>query len=214
MRAMTAAHLDQETKAVQAIIHAGRIAAARGWVPATSGNFSVRIDDRSIAITRSGRDKGSLAADDVVALFLDEALPKGVSAEAPLHLSLYARKPEVNAVFHVHSPAAALISRVHENKAFLRLRGWELQKAFAGVTTHETAVEVPIFANDQDMNALAARIEQTLFEEILDTTRAPGYLLVGHGLYAWGQSPADAERHLEAFDALFALELEWMRIGR
>lgn len=211
---MTAAHLDQETKAVHAIIKAGRIASARGWVPATSGNFSVRIDERTVAITRSGRDKGSLAPDDIVALALDEPLPKGVSAEAPLHFSLYARDPKINAVFHVHSPAAALLSRLHENRAFLRLKGWELQKAFAGVTTHETAIEVPIFANDQDMGALAKRIEQALFEEILDTTRAPGYLLAGHGLYAWGASAADAERHLDAFDALFALELEMMRISR
>ncbi len=41
------------------VIEAGRHARGRGWVPATSGNFSVRIDEAHIAITRSGVDKGS-----------------------------------------------------------------------------------------------------------------------------------------------------------
>jgi len=46
--------------AVDAVIAAGRYASARHWVPATSGNFSVRVDDARIAITRSGVDKGAL----------------------------------------------------------------------------------------------------------------------------------------------------------
>jgi methylthioribulose-1-phosphate dehydratase len=212
MPAMTTAHLDAEAKAVEAVIQAGRFAAGRGWVPATSGNFSARIDPGRIAITRSGREKGSLAPGDICALTLAEPLPSGISAEAPLHVALYSKMPGIGAVFHVHSPAAAVISRLHANAPFLRLQGWELQKAFTGVASHEAAVEVPIFANDQDTVALARRIEAVLFEEILDTTRAPGYLLAGHGLYAWGATPAEASRHLEAFDALFGLELEMMRV--
>ena len=72
---------------------------------------------------------------------------------------------------------------------------------------------MPIFANDQDTKALAKRIDEVLSEPAA-VARAPGYLLAGHGLYAWGAAPADAERHLEAFDALFALELEMMRMSR
>ncbi|HLF59030.1 MAG TPA: methylthioribulose 1-phosphate dehydratase [Alphaproteobacteria bacterium] len=209
---MTSVHLDSEAKAVQSIIDAGRFAAARGWVPATSGNFSARIDARRIAVTKSGRDKGSLAPGDITSLSLDQPLPSGISAEAPLHVSLYVKKPSIGAVFHVHSPNAALLSRLCMGRPFLRLQGWELQKAFAGVPSHEAAIEIPVFGNDQDTTALAARVESVLFEEILDTTRAPGYLLAGHGLYAWGETPADAGRHLEAFDGLFALELEMMRM--
>jgi methylthioribulose-1-phosphate dehydratase len=209
---MTSSHKGGRAKAVRAVIGAGRFAAGKGWVPATSGNFSVRIDARRIAVTRSGRDKGSLSAKDIAILALGEALPPGISAEAPLHVSLYRKNPRIGAVFHVHSPNAALISRHNAGRPFLRIQGWELQKAFAGVASHETAVEVPLFDNDQDTRALARRVEAALFEEILDTTRAPGYLLAGHGLYAWGEKPSDAARHLEAFDALFALELEAMRL--
>jgi methylthioribulose-1-phosphate dehydratase len=34
-----------------------------------------------------------------------------------------------------------------------------------------------------------------------------GYIIAGHGLYAWGKSIPDALRHLEALDYLFECEL-------
>lgn len=210
---MTSAHMDSEAAAVAAIIRAGRFAAERDWVPATSGNFSVRVDAARIAVTKSACDKGALSPGDVMSLALAESLPPGVSAEAPLHVALYMRSPEIGAIFHVHSPNAALYSRLHGGRASVTLRGWELQKAFAGIASHETPVEVPIFANDQDTKGLAKRIDEVLSEPVASGTRAPGYLLAGHGLYAWGASPSDALRHLEAFDALFALELEMMRMS-
>lgn len=200
------------SQAASAIITAGRFAAQHGWVPATSGNFSVRAEDGRIAITRSGRDKGTLKESDIVTFALDGPIPAGVSAETPLHVARYKADPEIGAVFHVHSANAALLSRLKGETAFLRLAGWELQKAFAGVASHETEVRVPVFANDQDTARLAAKIEAALGQPGEDSVAAPGYLLAGHGLYAWGAAPKDAERHLEAFDALFALELDYLRM--
>ncbi|MFN5017663.1 class II aldolase/adducin family protein, partial [Bradyrhizobium sp.] len=52
--------------AVDAVIEAGRRSAERGWVPATSGNFSIRVDAERIAVTRSGVDKGRLTPNDVL----------------------------------------------------------------------------------------------------------------------------------------------------
>ena len=81
----------QEAKTV--IIETGREIHARGWVPATSGNFSLRLDDGSIAITVSGKDKSRL--DESGLMRVDgqgRALEdKKASAEALLHLSLYRR---------------------------------------------------------------------------------------------------------------------------
>lgn len=205
---------DNGTSHAAALIAAGRFAAARGWVPATSGNFSVRTGEGEIAITRSGRDKGALTQADIVTFALDGPIPAGVSAETPLHVARYKADAEIGAVFHVHSPNAALLSRLKGNAPSLRFTGWELQKAFAGIPSHETAVSVPVFANDQDTARLAAEIEAALGQLSGDSMAAPGYLLAGHGLYAWGAAPKDAERHLEAFDALFALELEYLRITR
>ena len=67
---MSAAFLPSNSnfsRAASAVINAGRASAARGWVPATSGNFSARIDEGSFAVTRSGVDKGSLTPDEFIA---------------------------------------------------------------------------------------------------------------------------------------------------
>ncbi len=195
--------LSNFARAAAAIIDAGRAAATRGWVPATSGNFSARIDETAFAVTRSGVDKGALTADDLLAQPIDAALVKGSSAEAALHLRLYRDAPETGAIFHVHSPAASVIGRAHARYGVVRIEGWELQKALRGVTTHRSVIETPVFNNDQDVEALAARVAVRLAEPARDAIRAPGYVLAGHGLYAWGRDARDAWRHLEALETLF-----------
>ena len=42
-----------------------------GWTPATSSNFSQRLDDRHAAITVSGRDKGKLTDADIMVVDFD-----------------------------------------------------------------------------------------------------------------------------------------------
>jgi methylthioribulose-1-phosphate dehydratase len=195
---------DETETAVAAVIAAGRNASARHWVPATSGNFSVRIDDNRIAITRSGVDKGALTAGDVLIQTLDAPLLPGSSAEAALHIRQYLDSPETGAIFHIHGPYSTVIGQIHLAEGVVQLGGWELQKAFSGVSTHETIVEIPIFANDQDVDALSVRVSARLSQPArAGCSRAPGYLLAGHGLYAWGHTPRDAMRHLDAFEALF-----------
>jgi methylthioribulose-1-phosphate dehydratase len=189
--------------AVADVVALARFAGSRGFIPATSGNFSARIDARRAAVTASGSDKSELAADGVIVAEIDGAPHPRASAEAPLHLALYRDDPEIGAVAHVHHFAGTLLSRRYASRGALPIEGFELQKAFRGVTTHETRIEVPIFANDQDMERLAPVVSARL------KSSAPvfGYLLAGHGLYVWGRDAKDARRHLEAFDTLFNLIL-------
>jgi methylthioribulose-1-phosphate dehydratase len=42
-----------------------------GWTPATSSNFSQRLDGGHAAISVSGRDKGRLTEDDIMVVDLD-----------------------------------------------------------------------------------------------------------------------------------------------
>ena len=69
--------------------------AVAGWTPATSSNFSQRLDDRHAAITVSGRDKGRLTRDDIMVVDFDG---KAVgsdhrpSAETLLHTQLPAHR--------------------------------------------------------------------------------------------------------------------------
>jgi methylthioribulose-1-phosphate dehydratase len=184
---------------------------ALGWTPATSSNFSRRLDDRHAAITVSGRDKGRLREADIMVVDFDG---KAVgsdhrpSAETLLHTQLYRRFADVGCVLHTHSQAQTVASRLFAGAGHVRLEGYELLKAFSGNTTHETALDVPVLPNTQDMRVLAAQVEA-----LLDDGPMWGYLIDGHGLYAWGRDMAEARRHLEAFEFLLGCELELRRLG-
>lgn len=186
--------------------------AQRGWTPATSSNFSQRIDDRHVAITVSGRDKGRLVPDDIMVVDLDArpvATDRKSSAETLLHTQLYARFADVGCVLHTHSQAQTVASRLFAGVGRVRLEGYELLKAFRGNETHEMALDLPVLPNSQDMPTLAAQVDA-----LLDARPMWGYLIDGHGLYAWGQDMAEARRHLEAFEFLLGCELELRRLQR
>lgn len=181
-----------------------------GLTPATSSNFSQRLDAQHCAITVSGRDKGRLVQDDIMVVDFDGqpvATEKRPSAETLLHTQLYRRFADVGCILHTHSKTQTVASRLFAKYGHITFEGYELQKAFRGNDTHEGAVRVPVLPNSQDMPALAAMVEAEL-------DRGPlwGYLIEGHGLYAWGRDMAEARRHLDAFEFLLSCELELRRL--
>jgi methylthioribulose-1-phosphate dehydratase len=195
-----------ETSAeAQALVRVAREFGALGWTPATSGNYSIRFGEDRILLTRSGVHKRDL---DIDGLMLVDGQGRPIeagrsSAETGLHVQLYQLDPSINAVLHVHSPAATVASRRYAAAGEVVLRNYELQKALAGVHSHEVDVHIPVVANDQDIKRLAERIQPHL-----DRSPRPwGYLIEGHGIYAWGGSVAEAARHLEALDFLLACDL-------
>ncbi|GAB3482380.1 methylthioribulose 1-phosphate dehydratase [Azotobacter salinestris] len=190
----------------QQIIEAGRFLYGRGWSPATSSNYSVRLSPREALLTVSGRHKGQLGEDDVLATDMaGNSLEPGKkpSAETLLHTQLYNWKAEIGAVLHTHSVNATVLSRLTLSDSLV-FADYELQKAFAGITTHECQVCVPIFDNDQDIARLASRVQPWLDEH----SDCVGYLIRGHGLYTWGATMSDALRQVEAFEFLFDCELQ------
>ncbi|HCW90107.1 MAG TPA: methylthioribulose 1-phosphate dehydratase [Marinobacter sp.] len=198
-------------EAARSIVEAGRFLYQQGWSPATSSNYSRRIGDRHVAITVSGRHKGQLTESDVMVVDLQgkpvqsRAKP---SAETLLHTVLYELYPEAGAVLHTHSVKATVLSRLTPPGQVYEVQGYEIQKAFPGIDSHEGTLRIPVFDNTQDIPALA---EQTR-RWFTDNPQQPGYLIRGHGLYTWGKTMADCLRHVEAFEFLFACELETMRV--
>lgn len=186
--------------------------AALGWTPATSSNFSMRLDARHVAVTVSGRDKGKLGADDIMVVDLENR-PVGTtarpSAETALHTQIYRRFANAGAVLHTHSRAQSVASRLFAAAGNVRFEGWELQKAISGHDTHESVLDLPVFPNTQDMSVLVGRIDAWL-----DAGKPlHGYLIDGHGIYAWGVDMAEARRHLEAFEFLLNCELDLRRLS-
>ncbi|HJU40478.1 MAG TPA: methylthioribulose 1-phosphate dehydratase [Tahibacter sp.] len=194
------------------IADAGRELGARGWTPATSSNFSMRYDSQHAVVTISGRDKGRLGVDDVMVVDFDGkavGTASRPSAETLLHVQMYRRDPQIGAVLHTHSHNQTVASRLYAHAGVVRFAGYELQKAITGYTTHESELDLPVFANTQDMPELVARVDAWL-----DAGKPlHGYLIDGHGIYTWGRTMAEAKRHLEAFEFLLACELDLRRLS-
>jgi methylthioribulose-1-phosphate dehydratase len=185
-----------------------RVFSQRGWLMATSGNVSARHTSQgetavSFWMSRSGLDKASLTpADFLPCLASGETAPaerRSPSAETLLHALVYQRFPKAAVVYHVHHLGASVLSEaLPPTWTRLPLPRIEMLKAL-GVSTHETDLELPVFPNTQDMPYLQEKIASEI-----DTFEVPAFLLRGHGLYAWGGTPAEARRHLEGL--LFLLD--------
>jgi methylthioribulose-1-phosphate dehydratase len=192
-------------EAVPALVEVGRRLDARGWAPATSGNYSARLDDGSFAVTVSGMHKGRLGPDGIMRVDAEgQGLTPGrPSAETALHLALYRLFPEAGAVLHGHSPHAVGLSRAASEAGEWVFRGHEMLKAFPGVVSHDGEIRLPMVDNSQDM----AEIEAAVRPALTVGGVAPAYLIRSHGLYAWGKDLDEAERVLEATEWLIAAEL-------
>lgn len=195
----------------QSIIDAGRWIDAQGWCPATGGNFSLRTDTGDVLITASGRHKGQLCEADLLRVDLaGAALDSNLkpSAETLLHTRLYRLDEQIGAVLHTHSVSATVLSLVSTGD-WLDIEQFEMQKSLAGNHTHDAVIRIAVFDNTQDMQALAQSVAARWQQDALSW----GLLVRGHGLYAWGRDMAEARRHLEGLEFLFACQLELRRLG-
>lgn len=185
--------------------------AAKGWIPATSGNFSLRMDADHVAVTASGCNKACLTPQEILVVDLQGKPLSAVgkpSAETELHTQIYRRFPQIGAVLHTHSLNQTLASRVFAADGRLEIAGYELLKAFSGYATHEDHIVIPVFANSQDMGELGSAIDRYLAHRPI----SHAYLIDGHGAYAWGATMADARRHLDALEFLLTCELELRKL--
>jgi L-fuculose-phosphate aldolase len=95
-----------------AIVTTCRDLSRSGLVVGTAGNVSVREGDL-VAVSPGGLRYADLTQELVGVHRLDGAAveaPLAPSSELPLHLAIYAARPEVAAVVHTHSPAATALS--------------------------------------------------------------------------------------------------------
>jgi methylthioribulose-1-phosphate dehydratase len=203
---------EQPSADIDALCATARWCYAKGWAPATSGNFSIRADANQsssssrILITPSGLDKGTLTPADLLEVDSDGRPVSGAgkpSAETGLHLVLYRARPAARAILHVHTVWNTLISGYYAPRGFVPIEGYEILKGLSGVTTHQHYEQIPILENTQDYGALCAKLAEALD----NYPAAHGVLLSRHGLYTWGESVAEARRHLEALEFLFEIEM-------
>jgi methylthioribulose-1-phosphate dehydratase len=189
----------------------GRAFYSRGWALGTSGNFSsvVTRNPLRLAITSTGIDKGELTPDQIVQIDSGGKTVENsrrASEEASLHLAIV-RLRGAEAVLHTHSVWGTLLSEISASQGGIGFEGYEMLKGLRGVHTHDHREWLPIIENSQDMAALAGLVERTISQN----PKLHGFLLRRHGLYTWGQSLAEAKRHVEILE--FLLEVKGRTYG-
>ena len=80
---------------------------SKGLVAATDGNVSVKVGEERLLVTPSGRAKGELTPLDLLLIDLDGEVLAGSgkpSSEIRMHLAVYRKRRDVQAVVHAHPP--------------------------------------------------------------------------------------------------------------
>ena len=91
------------------ICAAGHWLLERGFIVATEGNVSVRLDSNRILTSPTGICKGGMDPDELVVVDLEGHKlggTRGASSELAMHLMIYRRRPDINSVCHAHPPVA------------------------------------------------------------------------------------------------------------
>jgi len=94
----------------------GRRLWQRGLVGAAEGNISARLSTRQILCTPSGVSLGHMKPDELVVID-NHGVPVGdgvPSSEIKLHLRIFAKRPDCQAVIHAHPPTATAFSLAGE----------------------------------------------------------------------------------------------------
>jgi L-fuculose-phosphate aldolase len=93
----------------EAIVQYGKVLYERGFIAASDGNISVRLDEHRLLVTPTCLCKGMMSEDDLVIVDLNGRKLEGrreVSSEVAMHLLIYRMRPDISAIVHAHPPTA------------------------------------------------------------------------------------------------------------
>ena len=110
----------KEEQLREEIIRVCRLVYDKGFVAATDGNVSARLDDGHILATPSGFSKGFIEPHELIVVDMDgrqvtdyrHRAQKGlrVTSEILLHLEVYRQRPDIEAIVHAHPPITVALS--------------------------------------------------------------------------------------------------------
>jgi len=163
-------------RARREVVETARAMSAKGLVVGSVGNVSARVGE-DVAITPTSMPYETMGDDDIVIVRADGAVDgeHAASRELPMHLAIYAARPDAEAVVHTHSVHATAWS-------FL---GEPLEPALEEAAYYDVgpvATSAPARAGSPELaeRAVAA----------LGASRAA--LLGRHGVVAIGATPGEA----------------------
>jgi L-fuculose-phosphate aldolase len=166
-----------EVKARRELVRFSRWLYRLGYMPGTSGNLSVRLNEERILATPTGCSKFLLQAADMIVADMDGrriAGTRNVTSEIGVHLTIYRERSDVQAVVHSHPPIAtgfACTGRALDealcSEAIMTLGPVPLAP-YATTGTPELSSSLASFVSDHTAILLANHGAVTYGEDLLD----------------------------------------------
>ena len=187
---------------------------SRGLVVLAFGNASV-VDRaaRVLAIKASGIPCADLTPSDVVLVDLASGRPlddtRRPSSDTPTHLVLYRAVPEIAAVIHTHSPAAAAWAQARRSLPCLGTSHADHFRGPVPVTRDLTPDEL---GPDYEI-ATGAAIVETFTDGGIVPLDMPAVLVACHGSFVWGATPDAALDNATALEHIAAIAIAQAAIG-
>jgi len=155
----------------------------KGFVSATDGNISARLENGNILTTSTAINKGMVSPDDLVIVDPSGKLVSGLkrpSTELQMHLYIYRERPSVRAVVHAHPPYAT---------GFATARIPLTECLFPEVIVGLGAIPLAQYATpstSEVVESIAPFVQ-----------KADAILLANHGVVTYGADPFDAYFKME-----------------
>jgi ribulose-5-phosphate 4-epimerase/fuculose-1-phosphate aldolase len=186
----------QHQEVREEICRVGASLYARGYVHASAGNISVKLDDGSFLITPTDACLGNLVASELAHVSADGVQLSGARASKTLvlHRSIYEATPQARCVIHTH--ATHLVS--------LTLQGvWRNSDIVPPITPYYVMKvgHIPLVAYQRPgAPSVAAEVARLIQDSTAQATPIRGVMLDRLGPVVWHQSPAEASAVLEELE--------------
>ena len=173
-----------------------------GLMRGFNGNMSIRLATEKgpgcMLVTGTGVAKGHMRAEDLALCDMEGHFLLGakISSETPMHVAVYAQRPDAKAVLHVHPCALLALS--------MRLKG-----------QREQFLRMPVLESALWQKALGFAAFYPNGSQELASAVAAGFaepairavFMEGHGLCAIGKTPAEALGVCEELEHMGKMQL-------
>jgi L-fuculose-phosphate aldolase len=172
---------------------------ARGWVAIHDGNLSVRSGEGRFLCTPTATSKAEVNADSLLGVDATGARVSGNGkpfSEIGLHMCVYKKRSDVQAVVHAHPPHATALA----------VSGQGLEQPFLAEAVVSLGPVIPLLPASLPGSAAVAVLEPhvALYDVVL---------IAGNGVFAWGDSIEQAYLRLELAEHLARIALLAQPLG-
>jgi L-fuculose-phosphate aldolase len=192
--------MDSEHQYREDLVRFGKLLHQKGYVAATDGNLTVRLDSERILTTPTGMSKGMMDPDDLVVTDMQGRKLSGrrsVSTEIGMHLLIYRMRPDVKGVVHAHPATATGYAAA----------GIELNQALISEVVLSLG-SIPLARYGTPGTAELTRALEPLIPH------HDAILMANHGVVTYGDSPLRAYMKMETVEHYAKIALITHLLGK